>query len=328
MGWGPTVRYQVKIRLDGMGVVTLILNVTDNTWLIAKPYPADWRRLVGGIAGALEYNMGDQIQIFDVYGRRRIQMNSFSWQPGQTPTTGTRGTCGWALNMDQTNPVNYTRGDWVVEGRPLPQGKSTGIWIGVAGKGSLNAGAGTEAAVAAVWSLDNPKKGMEMIVSSTRVGAIVGGSAGISICIVTGVQNTTDLANYACSGTDWAIAIGGPVKAAATLTKDFAQIFKAAQLTKYAKYVEYCAEHADAIVSLGKTLLINSNIDAESTSVSFLDLPGPGIELGWFWYWAAVRYANSFDYLPVVGHPATAAKKPAAHPQRKPTFGKPMGIRG
>jgi hypothetical protein len=329
MGWGPTVRYQVKISFDGMSPLTLILNTTEETWLIAKPYPADWRRMVGGIAGKLEYNMGNQIQIYDGFGRRRIQLNSFSWQPGQEPTAGARGTGAWALNLDNTNPLNYTQGGWLVQGRPLPQGKSTGIWVGVAGKGSIGAGLSTEAAVAAVWSLDDPKKGMEMIVSSTRVGVVAGGSIGVSVCIVTGVQNKTELENYACSGTDWTVAIGGPVKAAATLTKDFANFFKAAKVAKYAQYVEYCAEHADAVVNLGKTLLINSNIDPESTSVSFLDLPGPGIELGWFWYWAAVRYSNDFKYVPVLGHrSAQVPKKAPAHPQRIHPFGKPMGIRG
>lgn len=295
---GPISRYLVKVYFD-TGVLSLIISPTENTWLMAKPFISDWRKRLGGIAGQCDWMWGtDRITLYDSFSRRRLALNAFSsdTQPGQ------RGEALWAFNLDH-DKLNFTRTRWEAVGRPLPGGK-TGVWVGLAGKMSAGAGIGSEHALAAVWSLDDPSDGLQFWYGSLRAGAIAGGSAGLSLCLVTGVRSEGDLANFATSGTDWAFALGVPLgKAAGVIGSIGATINKwglsnGGKFIKLAEALAVCAKHKDSLVLLGKTVLINSSIDPEATGISFLDLPGPGIEAGAYWYWASVVSSQRFKNFP------------------------------
>ena len=115
---------------------------------------------------------------------------------------------------------------------------------------------------------------------------------------MTGIQSPNQLQGFAFSDKDYALSIGGPLKKTATAVREAAEFVEAARAAKFAAAAEKLFSHTDAVFNLGKKILKDSNIDPDETTVSLLDLPGPGVEIGVYWYWAQVRGVISWS-----GHP-------------------------
>lgn len=281
-------RYLIRVPLQE-GNLNLLISPGESTWLMAKPFVHDWKRVLGGVSGRLEWDVADRVVLFDRFDRRRLILLRFR----SDTAVGARNEAVWALNLDE-DMRNHYQTSWECLPRPMPKG--SGTWVGVAGKGAFGALVGSENAAACVWSIDDFSKGKVFWYSTTRFGAVGGWSGGISLCVVTGVRSDADLSSFACSGDDWAFAIGSKVKALGNIGQDLVRLFGGSgRALKLAQAVTIAGTHQDALVNLGKLYIGNSGLDPEATAVSFFDLPGPGVEAGKFWYWAAVRGVKSFQ---------------------------------
>jgi hypothetical protein len=264
------------------------------TWAQIKPYHPCRNNYLAGAIGTMKWDWGsDQVWLRDRYDRNRFLLNGMQ----RAGTIGQSGPAFFGFNLGKGR--EDWRTSWVSCAKPQ-QRSVTGAWIGLAGKGGGELVVGADAAPSCVFSLDNPRNGMSFIAYSGRAG-IAGGLGGcVSVCLVTNVTSPASLNGFAYSGTDWALSLGAPLKKVATAVREFAVLLEAAKAARFAKVAETAFTHADAVVNLGKLLLYNSNIDTEETSVNLIDLPGPGVELGYYWYWSQVRGCFGWTGAPVM----------------------------
>lgn len=292
----PTRRYMVKVEAppNSRKYLFFEINRDGGTWTYVAPFHPERNNWLSGATGTCEWDFGsDQVWLLDRFGRRRILLCGMD----RASTIGQRGNAFQGFNLGNGN--HEWQSSWEACGRPLTRG-TTGIWFGIAGKGGGEVFAGADAAAACVINLDDPKKGMCFIVYSGRLGLGGGGGANFAACLVTGVHDPNQLQDFAYSGSDWAVSIGGPLKEVATGVRQFGEFVKASKCVKFAQAAEVIFTHADAMINLGKTILVNSNIDPEEQCVSLLDLPGPGIELSYYWYWARVRGVTPWAGKPIL----------------------------
>jgi len=262
------------------------------TWAQVKPYLSGRNNYLAGAIGTVQWNWGsDQVFLKDRFGRSRFLLNSMD----RAGTIGQTGYAFFGFDLDKTSETWRTT--WTACAKPQQRSQS-GCWVGIAGKGGGEVGIGADAAFAAVWSIDNPKNGMSFIVYSGRAGAAGGAGGCFSACLVTNIYSAGALNGFAYSGSDWAFSVGMPLKKTATAVRELAAFLQAAKVAKFAQAAEIVGTHADAVVNLGKLILYNSNIDTEDTSVNLLDLPGPGVEVGYYWYWSQVRGCFSWSGKP------------------------------
>jgi len=291
---GQTHRYWVKVEMPPRSHQYMYFEIDyeAGTWAQIKPYIVGRNNYLVGSIGTMEWDRADCVWLKDRYNRNRILLNGMD----RAGIIGQTGYAFWGFDLGTTKE-NW-RTTWTACAKPQ-QRSNTGCWVGIAGKGGGEVGIGADAAFAAVWSMDNPKNGMSFIVYSGRVGLAGGAGGCFSACLVTGIYNAGKLDGFAYDGSDWAFSVGTPLKKTATAVRDFAVLIEAARAAKFAQAAEFVGAHADAVVNLGKLILYNSNIDTDDVSVNLLDLPGPGVEVGYYWYWSRVRGCFSWAGKPV-----------------------------
>jgi len=293
---GATRRYWVKLEVQPQTRQYMYFEIDYDagTWAQIKPYHPSRNNFLAGAIGTMQWDRGsDQVWLQDRFGRNRFLLNGMQ----RASTIGETGPAFFGFNLG--NGREDWRTTWVACAKPQ-QRSVTGAWVGLAGKGGGELIVGADAAPAFVLSMDNPHRGMSFIAYSGRAG-VAGGLGGcFSVCLVTNVSNPASLNGFAYSGTDWALSLGTPLKKMATAVREAAVLLEAARAAKFAEAAEFAFKHADAVVNLGKLLLYNSNIDTDETSVNLLDLPGPGVELGYYWYWTQVRGCVGWSGAPVM----------------------------
>ncbi|HLJ48177.1 MAG TPA: hypothetical protein VKU01_19315 [Bryobacteraceae bacterium] len=249
----------------------------DNTWHIAGKVPAGYQSSVfrSGF-GTWSGTLGDMIEIWGPGGTGK------EGGYGGTPLLQIREASKKEGQAANTSAPAYSRAArWRRIARPGDQG----LWVGIAGKGGGEVFIGAEAYFATVISAQLPSRWFAFTMRTTRYGFAVGLGGGLSLVIATGIKAPHDIESELFTGSDWAVSIG---ERWGTLAKNGFKAFGKTlqELADLGPRIQFCIEHGDWLLQLGKGIYQEACLDNETREVTVVDTPvGGGLEIGYFWYY-------------------------------------------